>query len=38
MLNKLYEGVSDWVDEGSAVDVINLEFEKAIEKVATYHL
>ena len=33
---ELYEAVSDWVDEGGAVDVVYLHFQTAFDKVHDY--
>ena len=30
---EFYEAVSDWVDEGKAVDIVYLDFKKAFDKV-----
>ena len=32
-LLEFYETVSDWVDEGKAVDIVYLDFKKAFDKV-----
>ena len=32
-LLEFYEAVSDWVDEGKAVDIVYLDFKKAFDKV-----
>ena len=32
-LFEFYEAVSDWVDEGKAVDIVYLDFKKAFDKV-----
>ena len=32
-LLEFYEAVSDWVDEGRAVDIVYLDFKKAFDKV-----
>ena len=33
-LLEFYEAVSDWVDEGKAVDIVSLDFKKAFDKVS----
>ena len=35
-LSEFYEAVSDWVDEGKAVDFINRDFKKAFDKVPLF--
>ena len=30
---EFFEAVSDWVDEGKAVDIVHLDFKKAFDKV-----
>ena len=32
---EFFEAVSDWVDEGKAVDIVYLDFKKAFDKVCT---
>ena len=32
-LLEFYEAVSDWVDEGKAVDIVHLDYKKAFDKV-----
>ena len=32
-LLEFYEAVSDWVDEGKAVDIVYVDFKKAFDKV-----
>ena len=32
-LSEFYEAVSDWVDDGKAVDIVYLDFKKAFDKV-----